>query len=120
MLRLDGVHTHVGSQLLNVEQLAAAVEPIAKLGTFDVYDLGGGLGVRYTYAEHAPGLDAYAEAMVAQARALLPGGSRIIIEPGRSMVATSACTVYRVTTIKRGVVTHVAVDGGMVTTSRCR
>ena len=29
------------------------------------------------------------------------------------MVANSACTVYRVTTIKRGVVTHVAVDGGM-------
>ncbi|HEV7420101.1 MAG TPA: diaminopimelate decarboxylase, partial [Mycobacterium sp.] len=50
-LRLDGVHTHVGSQLLNVEQLAAAVEPIAKLGTFEVYDLGGGLGVRYTYDE---------------------------------------------------------------------
>jgi diaminopimelate decarboxylase len=51
--------------------------------------------------------------MVAQARALLPDGSRIIVEPGRSMVATSACTVYRVTTVKRGVVTHVAVDGGM-------
>ena len=113
VLRLDGVHTHVGSQLLNVEQLAAAVEPIAKLGTFDVYDLGGGLGVRHTYDEHPPGLDAYAEAMTAQARALLPAASRIIIEPGRSMVATSACTVYRVTTIKRGVVTHVAVDGGM-------
>jgi len=112
-MRLDGVHTHVGSQLLNVEQLAAAVEPIAKLGTFEVYDLGGGLGVRYTYDERPPSLDDYAEAMVAQARALLPGDSRIIVEPGRSMVANSACTVYRVTTIKRGVVVHVAVDGGM-------
>jgi diaminopimelate decarboxylase len=112
-LRLDGVHTHVGSQLLNVEQLAAAVAPIAELGTFDVYDLGGGLGVRYTYDEHPPGLDDYAEAMVAQARALLPADSRIIVEPGRSMVATSACTLYRVTTVKRGVITHVAVDGGM-------
>jgi diaminopimelate decarboxylase len=112
-LRLDGVHTHVGSQLLNVEQLAAAVEPIAKLGTFEVYDLGGGLGVRYTYDEQPPSLDDYAEAMVAQARALLPAGSRIIVEPGRSMVANSACTVYRVTTVKRGVVVHVAVDGGM-------
>jgi diaminopimelate decarboxylase len=107
------VHTHVGSQLLNVEQLAAAVEPIAKLGTFEVYDLGGGLGVRYTYDEHPPSLDDYAEAMVTQARALLPDGSRIIVEPGRSMVANSACTVYRVTTVKRGVVVHVAVDGGM-------
>ena len=112
-LRLDGVHTHVGSQLLNVEQLAQAVEPIAKLGTFDVYDLGGGLGVRYTYDEHPPSLDDYADAMVTQAKALLPAGARIIVEPGRSMVANSACTVYRITTIKRGVVTHVAVDGGM-------
>jgi diaminopimelate decarboxylase len=112
-LTLDGVHTHVGSQLLNTEQLAAAVEPIAELGTFDTYDLGGGLGVRYTYAEHPPTLDDYAEAMTAQARALLPDGSRIIVEPGRSMVAASACTLYRVTTVKRGVVTHVAVDGGM-------
>ena len=112
-MRLDGVHTHVGSQLLNVEQLAAAVEPIAKLGTFEVYDLGGGLGVRYTYDEHPPSLDDYADAMVTQARDLLPQGCRIIVEPGRSMVANSACTVYRVTTIKRGVITHVAVDGGM-------
>ncbi|MGZ5397231.1 MAG: diaminopimelate decarboxylase, partial [Mycobacterium sp.] len=112
-MRLDGVHTHVGSQLLNVEQLAQAVEPIAKLGTFEVYDLGGGLGVRYTYDEHPPSLDEYAEAMVEQAKALLPDGSRIIVEPGRSMVANSACTLYRVTTLKRGVLTHVAVDGGM-------
>jgi diaminopimelate decarboxylase len=112
-MRLDGVHTHVGSQLLNVEQLAQAVEPIAKLGTFDVYDLGGGLGVRYTYDEHPPTLDDYADAMVTQARALLPQAARIIVEPGRSMVANSACTVYRITTIKRGVITHVAVDGGM-------
>ena len=44
---------------------------------------------------------------------MLPEGARIIVEPGRSMVANSACTVYRVTTIKRGVLTHVAVDGGM-------
>jgi diaminopimelate decarboxylase len=112
-MRLDGVHTHVGSQLLNVEQLAHAVEPIAKLGTFDVYDLGGGLGVRYTYDEHPPSLDDYADAMVTQARALLPDAARIIVEPGRSMVANSACTVYRITTIKRGEITHVAVDGGM-------
>ena len=113
VLRLDGVHTHVGSQLLDVDQLAAAVEPIAALGEFDTYDLGGGLGVRYTYADHAPGLDEYADAMIGQARALLPPGCRIIVEPGRSMVATAACTVYRVTTVKRGKVTHVAVDGGM-------
>ncbi len=113
VLRLDGVHTHVGSQLLDIDQLAAAVAPIAALGEFDTYDLGGGLGVQYTYAEAAPSLDAYAETMVARARAMLPAGSRLIVEPGRSMVAAAACTVYRVTTVKRGHVVHVAVDGGM-------
>jgi diaminopimelate decarboxylase len=113
VLRCDGLHTHVGSQLLNVDQLAAAVAPLAALGTFDVYDLGGGLGVRYTYDDHAPSLAEYAEAMIGQARALLPADSRLIVEPGRSMVAAAGCTVYRVTTVKRGVVTHVAVDGGM-------
>jgi diaminopimelate decarboxylase len=93
--------------------LAAAVAPLAALGTFDVYDLGGGLGVRYTYEEQPPTVARYADAMVAAAEALLPRGSRIIVEPGRSMVATSACTVYRVTTVKRGELVHVAVDGGM-------
>ncbi|MET0898253.1 MAG: diaminopimelate decarboxylase [Mycobacterium sp.] len=113
VLRCDGVQTHVGSQLLDVDQLAAAVAPIAALGSFDTYDLGGGLGVRYTYGDDDPGLDAYADALIGQARALLPPGSRIIVEPGRSMVAAAACTLYRVTTVKRGVITHVAVDGGM-------
>ena len=120
VLRCDGVHTHVGSQLLNTEQLAAAVEPIAALGTFDVYDLGGGLGVRYTYDEHPPSLDDYADAMVGQARALLPGDARIIIEPGRSMVATSACTVYRITTIKRGEAPMSRSTAEWATTSRSR
>jgi diaminopimelate decarboxylase len=113
VLRCDGLHTHVGSQLLNVEQLAAAVAPLAALGDFDTYDLGGGLGVRYTYDERPPTLAEYAEAMVGAADALLPAGSRIIVEPGRSMVATAGCTVYRVTTVKHGELTHVAVDGGM-------
>ena len=37
----------------------------------------------------------------------------MIIEPGRSVVASAAATLYRVVTIKRGSVTFVAVDGGM-------
>ena len=93
-------------------RLAEAVAPIARLGTFETYDLGGGLGVRYTYSESAPTLDDYADAMVAQARALLPAGSRLIVEPGRSMVAQRVHGLP-ITTIKRGEVVHVAVDGGM-------
>ncbi|MGY4708648.1 diaminopimelate decarboxylase [Mycolicibacterium sp. CBM1] len=113
VLRCDGVHTHVGSQLLDAEQLAAAVAPVAELGSFDVYDFGGGLGVRYTYADQPPTVADYAQTMIERARDLVPAGARIIVEPGRSMTAAAACTVYRVTTVKRGTVTHVAVDGGM-------
>jgi diaminopimelate decarboxylase len=112
-VRMEGLHTHVGSQILVAAEMAAAVAPLARLGTFPVYDLGGGLGVRYTYADEPPTVAAYAEAMIEQASALLPAEARLIVEPGRSMVARSATTVYRVTTIKRGQVTHVAVDGGM-------
>jgi diaminopimelate decarboxylase len=112
-LRMEGLHTHVGSQILVAAEMAAAVAPLARLGTFPVYDLGGGLGVRYTYADEPPTVAAYAEAMIEQANALLPAEARLIVEPGRSMVARSATTLYRVTTIKRGQVTHVAVDGGM-------
>ena len=46
-LRMDGLHTHVGSQILVAGELAAAVAPLAAaLGDYPVYDLGGGLGCR--------------------------------------------------------------------------
>ncbi len=112
-LRCDGLHTHVGSQILDAGQLAAAVEPLAELGEFAVYDLGGGLGVRYTYSDNPPSIEQYATELITRARQLLPADARLIVEPGRSMTGTLACTVYRVTTVKRGVITHVAVDGGM-------
>ncbi|HTY26740.1 MAG TPA: diaminopimelate decarboxylase, partial [Mycobacterium sp.] len=104
---------HVGSQLLDVGQLAAAVAPVAELGGFDVYDFGGGLGARYTYDDHPPSVAEYAQTMIDAARALVPAEARIIVEPGRSMVAAAGCTIYRVTTVKPGPITHVAVDGGM-------
>jgi diaminopimelate decarboxylase len=112
-LRMDGLHTHVGSQIMVAEELAAAVEPLAALGRFPVYDLGGGLGARYTYADHPPSLDRYLDVLIDAARAHLPADARILIEPGRSMVASSAVTLYTVTTVKPGTTTFVAVDGGM-------
>jgi diaminopimelate decarboxylase len=112
-LRMDGLHTHVGSQIMVAEELAAAVEPLAALGRFPVYDLGGGLGARYTYNDHPPSLDRYLDVLIDAAHAHLPADARVLIEPGRSMVATSAVTVYAVTTVKPGTTTFVAVDGGM-------
>jgi diaminopimelate decarboxylase len=112
-LEMRGVHAHVGSQILQAEPLAAAVAPLAALGEFDIYDLGGGLGARYTWADQPPSIPEYLETLIAVAREQLPPDAQIIIEPGRSMVATLAATIYRVVTIKRGNPTFVAVDGGM-------
>jgi diaminopimelate decarboxylase len=112
-LRMDGLHTHVGSQIMVAEELAAAVAPLAALGQYPVYDLGGGLGARYTFSDHPPSLDDYLDTLVGAAREHLPAQARILIEPGRSMVAASAVTLYTVTTVKPGETTFVAVDGGM-------
>ncbi|MEV6725458.1 diaminopimelate decarboxylase [Streptomyces xanthochromogenes] len=113
-LRLDGVHVHVGSQILDLEPFAQAVEAVAELGEFAVYDLGGGLGSRYTYADRPPTVEAYLDAVTDTARRLLPADARILIEPGRSMVAESGVSLYRVVSVKRGGGhTFVAVDGGM-------
>jgi diaminopimelate decarboxylase len=112
-LRMDGLHTHVGSQILVADELAAAVAPLAALGDYPAYDLGGGLGCRYTYTDQPPSLGEYLDVLISAAREHLPSGARILIEPGRSVVAPNAVTVYRVTTVKPGATTFVAVDGGM-------
>jgi diaminopimelate decarboxylase len=112
-LRLDGLHLHIGSQILDTEPFARAVEAVAKLGTFDVYDIGGGLGVRYTEEDDAPSVAQYLDTIASAADAYLPAGAKLVIEPGRSLVARSCVTLYRVTTVKRTGRTFVAVDGGM-------
>ncbi|MEO7352404.1 MAG: diaminopimelate decarboxylase [Marmoricola sp.] len=112
-LRMLGLHVHVGSQILEVEPFAASVAPVARLGEFPIYDLGGGLGARYTWADNPPAVGDYLDSLIGAAREHLPAEAQIIIEPGRSMVCESATTIYRVTTVKRGKVTFVAVDGGM-------
>ena len=119
-LDMRGIHAHVGSQILEVEPFAAAVASVARLGAFDVYDLGGGLGVRYTYADHPPTLDHYLDAITDAARAHLPNDSELVLEPGRSMVATSGLTLYRVITVKASGSVFVAVDGGMGDDLECR
>ena len=112
-VRMQGVHAHVGSQILQAEPLAAAVAPLRALGEFPIYDLGGGLGARYTFTDRPPSVAEYLDVLIGAAREHLPAQAQIIVEPGRSMVASCAATIYRVTTVKRGTTTFVAVDGGM-------
>lgn len=112
-LRLDGLHLHLGSQIMATEPFVESIQAIASLGEFAVYDLGGGLGVRYTYTDNPPTVEEYLDALIDTARKYLPPTAKILIEPGRSMVADSAVTLYRVVTIKRSLRTFVAIDGGM-------
>jgi diaminopimelate decarboxylase len=113
-LRLEGLHAHVGSQIVELEPFVAAVEAVAGLGHYATYDLGGGLGVRYTPEEdEPPSVAQYAERLLAAAQTRLPAGARIVVEPGRSLVARAAVTAYTVVSVKRAARTFVSVDGGM-------
>ncbi len=113
LLELHGLHAHVGSQIMDPTELAAAVAPLAALGSFPVYDLGGGLGARYTLGDAPASVGEYVGALLDAADEHLPADAEIIIEPGRSMVNASAFTLYTVTTVKRDARNFVAVDGGM-------
>src|SRR5215472_5432463 len=84
---LRGLHAHIGSQILSIDQFEAAVAALASLERFDVYDFGGGLGVRYEHEDVAPSVAEYAERLVGAAHKHIGEGIEILIEPGRSMVA---------------------------------
>jgi diaminopimelate decarboxylase len=112
-LELVGLHFHIGSQLFELEPFAAAVRAIAGLGDFSVYNLGGGLGAAYTVDQHPPSPEQYVEAIVDALHDAVGVDKRLLLEPGRALVANSTATIYTVESVKRNVSTWVAVDGGM-------
>jgi diaminopimelate decarboxylase len=112
-LELVGLHFHIGSQLFELDPLREAVRTIASLGEFPVYNVGGGLGVAYTAGQSPPAIAEYVSTMVEAVHDLLGPDKRLLLEPGRALVANSAVTLYTVQTVKRNVSTWVAVDGGM-------
>jgi len=114
--RLDvaGLHVHLGSQLFDTDPFHAAAEAIASLGTFEVYDMGGGLGVPYTAGDRVLEVDDYVAAKAQALRTVHGDGRTLCLEPGRALVATSTVTLYTVQTVKQGPTRKwVAVDGGM-------
>ena len=113
MIRMRGLHAHIGSQIVNLQQFEAEVAALATLGEFEVYDLGGGLGVRYEPGDVAPTIEDYLGVLVEAVHRHLPAGIELIIEPGRSLVAPAGITLYQVLTMKQSGLLHVAVDGGM-------
>jgi diaminopimelate decarboxylase len=118
-LELVGIHAHIGSQIFLLHSFAKEVEALA--GFFTPLDLpelcvGGGLGVAYVEGEESPSMAQWA-GTVKQActQAGIPAATRITAEPGRSIAAAAAITLYTVGTIKPlpGIRTYVSVDGGM-------
>ncbi|HZO96908.1 MAG TPA: diaminopimelate decarboxylase [Gaiellaceae bacterium] len=124
----EGLHVHIGSQLLDA---GAALETVGWLATVAAQaraetgweprtvDLGGGLGVRTTLAEPELTIGEFVSSLLGEldrtfALERLPR-PRVVLEPGRSLVARAGVTLYTVGSVKRvaSATTWVAVDGGM-------
>ena len=123
-----GLHSHIGSQIFENEPFVAAVATIIGLAVemkrkhgFEMteLDVGGGYAVQYTLDAPAPPV--YYDAAAITARVIaecekyglpLP---RLIIEPGRSLVARAGVALYTAGVVKDipGVRRYVSVDGGM-------
>ena len=116
-MELVGVHSHIGSNIFLLSSFEKAIERLApfvnSLGLPEV-SLGGGLGVPYIEGEEAPTISEWA-GVLRRACAAHDITASIVVEPGRSIVAAAALTLYRVGTVKDlpGIRTYVSVDGGM-------
>ena len=125
---LVGIHAHIGSQIfelgafdLAVQRLAGFLREAKEQFGFEAQELnlGGGLGIAHTKDEMTPDpAESVTRILAAVEREFAAAGlvkPEVFIEPGRSLVGSSAITVYRVGTVKKipGVRTYVAVDGGM-------
>jgi diaminopimelate decarboxylase len=135
-LRLVGLHSHIGSQIFDVDgfELAAhrvigllrdvvaefGVDKTAQIATVD---LGGGLGISYLPQDDPPPVQELAaklEAIVRNESAAvgLPA-PRLVVEPGRAIAGPGTITLYEVGTVKDVAISptahrrYVSVDGGM-------
>ena len=116
-MQFVGVHCHIGSNVFAVENFTHAARIMVKLANevkAEELTLGGGLGIAYVGSEHAPSITEWSTHLKAAADEL-EGDTKVFVEPGRSIVADAAITVYEVGTIKHidGVRTYISVDGGM-------
>ena len=120
-LQAHSVSVHIGSQIRSADPFGAAMERVAKLARqlqragiqLGAVDAGGGLGIDY----HLGSFDAAAkvrEYAAAIEKALQDFEGRLMIEPGRFIVAQAGALVTRVLQVKRnGKKTFVITDAGM-------
>lgn len=115
-LRFLGLHMHIGSFVLELENFLKALDtvaPLVKTHEPEVLVVGGGLGLRYLNDDECPTFREWGQAIVSWGQHHFPQ-TRILAEPGRSMVAGAGLTLYTAGVVqKKGDLTFVAVDGGM-------
>jgi diaminopimelate decarboxylase len=103
---IKGIDCHIGSQLTEIEPVAAALERIAalvdRLATVGIklehIDVGGGLGIRYR-DESPPDLEAYARTVLA---AFPDPAHKLLFEPGRLLTGNAGLLLTRIEYLKRG------------------
>ncbi len=113
-----GVDFHIGSQLTEVDpfrdalsRVLAMLDRVADSGlTLRHIDIGGGVGVRYR-DEQPPAASSYAEAVLPL---LQDRGLKVLLEPGRAIVANAGVLLTRVQFLKHtGHRNFAVVDGAM-------
>ena len=107
-VRLDGLHVHIGSQMLSLDPIRAALQRVADFRrelaaaghAIRSIDVGGGLGVCYRAGHDRPvAINDYANAI----RDALAGfDGRILLEPGRWLIAEAGVLLTRVIRVKQG------------------
>ncbi len=130
---LKGLHSHVGSEVFDesvfhdlcdvMVEFMSAVR--SELGwTAEELDLGGGYGVRYVDADPRADIPSRIGEVAAHLRRRIEEAGlpmpKVLMEPGRSIVADAGMTVYTVSTVKHipGVKNYVITDGGMADNPR--
>ena len=119
-MKLMGLHAHIGSQIFQLDPYKNALAVLAPLvAGLSELSLGGGLGVAYVASEQAATLTEWGTMIHAECERM-GIEAKISCEPGRSITAAAAITVYTVGTIKElpSIRTYVAVDGGMIDNPR--
>ena len=127
--RIDfqGIHCHIGSQILSLEGFEKAIEVLAdfcqqlkmKGITVNELDFGGGLGAQYTPSDHPIPIENYIQTISTKlcSEFQLQGLELplLMLEPGRSIVAEAGTTIYRVGSVKQMPedFLYAAVNGGM-------
>lgn len=127
-LDLAGLHMHIGSQIFALQSFSRAIEVIVafmeEIRNETGYvvrelDTGGGLGIAYGLPDEPSTIKDYGKVIVDGIKAEVERHGlpvpRMMVEPGRSVVANAGITLYTVGTIKEipNIRTYVAVDGGM-------